>query len=698
MTSFHSAIPSADGRIVRGVIDRPIAGSVIAPRRIEVFGWVEFGGEPPYAVVVSAEGSSASVESPARMFKRPDAAQVLNIPEDVPIGWTARLDMSELAGQEANIFVSTWTRVDDEPERFGPVPVTVRSRDEPLDSRIFGSLDEPQESPQLIDRDMVLIGGWAMTEEGLVDEVEVFLNGTSFGRARIALPRPDIAESHDLAHAVLSGFVLQVDLDRLPETMSKISIKAVARANGRSAILGEAKLSLAPPRRVRLDRPSARERILASRTSALLARVSRRPPPSANRQGPLNLLVVTHDLGYGGGQLWLAELLDKSGAGRDFACTVLAPGSGPLEKEFEKRGIEVRVVQGYRMHDVELYESQVLSIALWSRCLGHNCVLVNTFGAFIGADVAGRLGLPCVWAIHESWPPQEFWKVNFPPGYVVPRIRATAARALATTSSLVFEARATMELFEDMASPGACRVVPYGIDFSLIDSYMAENRPEDAKRRLGFSVRDRVILVLGTIQDRKMQTLIAAAFARIASTYPQTQLVFVGDTGLPYADALRSYVRGVGLESRVRIEKVVKDTFAWYRAADVFVSASDVESLPRTVLEVMAFGVPVAATSVFGIPELIEDGVNGFLFEPRDLAEASRCIERVLATPSERLSRITERANAIVRERHDSRSYSAEILDLIKGLREHRADEPVRPDRALGGSAAPDRGAVSAIR
>ena len=64
----------------------------------------------------------------------------------------------------------------------------------------------------------------------------------------------------------------------------------------------------------------------------------------------------------------------------------------------------------------------------------------------------------------------------------------------------------------------------------------------------------------------------------------------------------------------------------------MLVCASDVESLPRSMLEAMAFGRPVASTAVFGIPELVEDGVSGFLCRDRDLAALRGMLERVADT------------------------------------------------------------------
>ena len=71
--------------------------------------------------------------------------------------------------------------------------------------------------------------------------------------------------------------------------------------------------------------------------------------------------------------------------------------------------------------------------------------------------------------------------------------------------------------------------------------------------------------------------------------------------GRPYADALSTYVERLG-DPRIRIEPVQPGIHRWYHAVDVLVCASDVESLPRSMLEAMAFGRPVASTAVFGVP------------------------------------------------------------------------------------------------
>jgi glycosyltransferase involved in cell wall biosynthesis len=102
--------------------------------------------------------------------------------------------------------------------------------------------------------------------------------------------------------------------------------------------------------------------------------------------------------------------------------------------------------------------------------------------------------------------------------------------------------------------------------------------------------------------------------------------------------------------------------------ADLVVCASDIESLPRSLTEAMAFGTPVLSTRVFGVPELIEDGVNGFLCEPRDVADMARGLDRVLAMPSDDLAAVARAGRERVLARHDPDTCAGQVLQLVEGL------------------------------
>src|SRR5207302_10652149 len=109
-----------------------------------------------------------------------------------------------------------------------------------------------------------------------------------------------------------------------------------------------------------------------------------------------------------------------------------------------------------------------------------------------------------------------------------------------------------------------------------------------------------VLLSIATVQPREGQAVLLRAFARLAAAHPRASLVLVGDTGDVFGDAVRDYAERLGVADRVRVERVSPDIYEWYGCADAFVLASDVESMPRSVLEAMAFGVPVIATDVSG--------------------------------------------------------------------------------------------------
>ena len=495
-----------------------------------------------------------------------------------------------------------------------------------------------------------------------------------------------MARHYRAPHAEVAGFEQLVDLSGLAATRTEVEVAVRAWSlDSRSETVARRtyRLSSAAP----LDDRSARAEVLRHRLDGIRARV--RP------DGDLNLVVFTHDLGYGGGQLWLAELLRRAGAGTRFDCTVVSPIGGPLLEDFERLGIEVHVTQEYPVRDIEQYEGRILETAQWLANRSHNAALVNTFGAFFGADAANRLGLPTVWAIHESWPPSLIWSVAYPPGLADPLVRRSVDRALGATGALIFEADETRRQFEPWAGAGRAVVVPYGIDVAAVDRYVATTTKARARRDAGLPADARVLLVMGTTERRKGQTVLAEAFARLAQRYRDALLVFVGDTGTPYAESLGRLVRRSGLGDRARLVPVVEDTYRWYRAADFLVGASDVESLPRSVLEGMAFGIPVVATSVFGLPDLLSDGETGFLYEPLDLRATVGALERVLGLDPAAAQRVGAAGRRLVAEHHDSAGYAADVVALLEGLRH---DPTLTPERILSGPGRGPRGAPTGAR
>ena len=165
---------------------------------------------------------------------------------------------------------------------------------------------------------------------------------------------------------------------------------------------------------------------------------------------------------------------------------------------------------------------------------------------------------------------------------------------------------------------------------------------------------------------------LALAFSRLAEDFPDAALVFVGSNTLmhpTYVDGAEEVLRRLELpEGRIRIEPATRRVHEWFAISDAMVLASDNESMPRVLLEAMAFGLPVLATRIFGIPELIEDGANGLLCEPQDLDSLEQGLRRLLALDPAELAAINESADATVRPSRDSAAYAEKVRGIFDRL------------------------------
>ena len=213
--------------------------------------------------------------------------------------------------------------------------------------------------------------------------------------------------------------------------------------------------------------------------------------PSGIAAPPVRLLVVTHQLGLGGGQLYLTELLRRLLVELDISCLVVSPQDGPLRAELEDLGATVHVCGDYPVASPGRYEAALLELAALARDHGANVAVVNTMGAFIGADLARRLSIPAVWAIHESYPLDEYWLAAYGPDGIDPYVKGQAVDALGEAAALVFEADATRREYEPYTDRDRLLTVPYGITVADVDRYRADtDRRRAAPRRRDPERRD----------------------------------------------------------------------------------------------------------------------------------------------------------------------------------------------------------------
>jgi glycosyltransferase involved in cell wall biosynthesis len=155
---------------------------------------------------------------------------------------------------------------------------------------------------------------------------------------------------------------------------------------------------------------------------------------------------------------------------------------------------------------------------------------------------------------------------------------------------------------------------------------------DEARRRL--RVNRPTLVFAGRIVPQKNLPLAIAALREA----PEASLVIVGDG--PERPAVESAVSEAGVGDRVRLVGAVPraSVSEWMRAADAVVLPSDWENFPHAAVEALSAGTPVVATSVGGVPEIVQHGVNGLLVPAGDaaaLAEAMRTVTENAGSLSE---------------------------------------------------------------
>lgn len=639
-------------------LDTPVDGAVLGPSINVVGGWAIHEWRRLQGVLVTVDGRPHAFVTD--FTKRRDVARRwAGFPTADRAGWSAMIDLADTHGPEvvvsAYAFLEPRRRpVEGELTRMGPVRhigtarCQVRS-DEGPSGLPTGSFHERD----FVTAGFVRVSGHIQSIDD-VATVELVVDGASTGLAR-ATPGEDLdANSVSIVSTFFEG-VIEVS----PDVASVSVAAAVTLISGRTFELNPWQVDV-HQRVVPSGPDEARLALVRDRTSRQLAALERGTPPQEPR-----VLVATADLGLGGGQLYLHELMVRLVRKRvRFAVT--SPRSGPLTDELEAMGVPVMVTGALQAQDPEGYEAQVRDIGAFAVQHGCTAVLVNIVKSFAGADAGLRLGLPLTWAIHESYPFGQFWMEAFGPDvahpYVVERVRLS----LRAASRVVFEASQTLEFYEELLAPGAGVVVPYGVDLEEIARFRDSVDRAELRARLGIGPDTRAFLCLGTVEPRKGQLNLAQAFGHsTALRGADLQLIFVGAMpGQPYTEALGAYVDGLD-DPRIRIEPVQPDIHRWYHACDVLVCASDVESLPRSMLEAMAFGRPVASTAVFGIPELVTDGETGFLCRDRDLAALRAMLERVGRASRDDLASMGRRARDVVTSRHDPSIYEQYYFEQL---------------------------------
>ncbi len=271
---------------------------------------------------------------------------------------------------------------------------------------------------------------------------------------------------------------------------------------------------------------------------------------------------------------------------------------------------------------------------------------------FFGVLLRWFAGVPCVATAHNRLL-QLHWMFN---DHVIAVSEAT--RRFQHRVNLVRASRLT--------------TIPNFIDDRRVPALTPDRR---AAVRAGIGVEEGSLLagVVGAIIPRKGQVYLVRAVPKVLAACPNMRLVLVGTAEFrpDYAAEVRAEADRLGVASRIVWTGHRDDAAEILSALDLFVLPSLEESLPLSILEAMAGGLPVVATTLGGVREVVSDGETGILVRPRDVDALADAILSLLADP-ERRRRFGEAGRRAVTAHHSIETQVSaieEVLACVAGRR-----------------------------
>jgi glycosyltransferase involved in cell wall biosynthesis len=209
--------------------------------------------------------------------------------------------------------------------------------------------------------------------------------------------------------------------------------------------------------------------------------------------------------------------------------------------------------------------------------------------------------------------------------------------------------------FERVYGASCGATIPNGIP---VEKYAKSSGTRETwRRKLGLNEDAVLFLSVGRLDTQKNPWMLMKAFAGVSD--PRSHLIFVGDGYL--LPQLRETVRAKGLDDRVHFLGERFDIADCLAAADIFVLTSNWEGNPLSVMEAMASGLPVIATAVGGVPELVENA--GILVDAGDSDRFADAMRDLLRNPRARaLMGSASRARALSRFRVEQMTEAYETL------------------------------------
>jgi glycosyltransferase involved in cell wall biosynthesis len=275
---------------------------------------------------------------------------------------------------------------------------------------------------------------------------------------------------------------------------------------------------------------------------------------------------------------------------------------------------------------------------------------------YAGCLLARKLNLPSVCYIGES----DLGYLNFS------KLSSERMRyVILNSSGLISVSKHERDRIREIAHPRKpIEVIYRGTNTNV---FKPLNTNLELKRKLLLPDDSPVVTFVGHLIRRKGIHDLLNAFSLVTVKLPKAHLLIVGDG--PERDNLEALSSRMGIRKRVIFAGLVRNEEipSYYSITDVMAFPSYAEGLPNAVVEAIACGVPVVATNVGGIPEIITPSINGFLVEVGDIKNLSSNIIKML-TDEVLKKRMGRESRRIAEDRFNARDNAEKLKSFLSQI------------------------------
>ena len=365
----------------------------------------------------------------------------------------------------------------------------------------------------------------------------------------------------------------------------------------------------------------------------------------------------------GGGQIVLLNLLDSNQD--DINPYVILSGKNSTWSILKKKGIHTFVVPSGHYKNISKSALDFIKFAYFStqapykytrivRMIRPDCIYINAIQLAPWVSLLGLfLKVPIIWHVHH---------------YIIDAISRKFVEQfgkLEMVRKLICVSEKMREQFPTLRHKSI--VIYNGVDTNLF--YPVQDKKEILRREVGIPSKKIVIANIGQIIPSKGQDFLLNALKDFLKDYGIVLLII----GSPHPHYLDFYEKLKLFSSRYNLLKNVKflgfkeDIENILRTVDILVVSSTYkfEGCPMVILEAMASGLPVVAPNLGGIPEVVEDGVTGFIYKKEDKKELVDCLKTLVCDSALRKS-MGEKAREIAVNKFSMEIFHHKIRSVIE--------------------------------